>query len=100
MTDLLLTIFYQLSYYVIAYGKYLLFILVFLILLWVGGRIWLSLQVTRNDHCPKCNGVKFMRVHRYWYERIIGFGMHARRYHCENPDCGWEGLRRHKKRGD
>jgi hypothetical protein len=99
MTSLVLSLFYYLYFLILVYGKYLVIVLVIFLLLLVAGRIWLMLQVVKGENCPQCHGVKFMRIHRRWYERILGYGMKARRYRCENPDCEWEGLRRHTKRG-
>ena len=100
MTGLILSLFFYLYILVVLYGKYLVYVLAVLLILWVVGRIWLTVQVYRGENCPQCHGVKFVRIHRRWYERILGYGLKARRYRCENPDCEWEGMRRHLKRGD
>ena len=100
MTGMVFSLFYYLFFLVLVYGKDLVFVLIALLLLWVIGRIWLMFQVVKGENCPHCHGVKFMRIHRRWYERILGYRLKARRYRCENPDCEWEGLRRHARRGD
>ena len=44
-------------------------------------------------NCPKCGG-ELHRVHRSTWDRIVSVILlpHARRYRCENSDCGWNSL--------
>lgn len=42
--------------------------------------------------CPRC-GKELHRVHRAPGDRLIGFFLPMRRYLCNNPTCGWTGLR-------
>lgn len=69
-----------------------------LFMLWEMVRFWLRRSISRDNTCPKCHGEKFYRVHRRYYERVFGVGMNLRRYHCADPDCNWEGLRKYHKR--
>jgi|WetSurMetagenome_2_1015567.scaffolds.fasta_scaffold238237_1 hypothetical protein len=66
--------------------------------LWELARYSLIRKVAKDHTCPKCHGENFYRVHRHYYERVFGVGMHIRRYHCSDPKCDWEGLRKHSKK--
>jgi hypothetical protein len=78
--------------YIIIIGAVLLF------LIWELARFWLRRRIAKDRTCPKCHAENFYRVHRRFYERVLGVGMHIRRYHCSEPNCSWEGLRKHSKR--
>ncbi|MBN1135296.1 MAG: hypothetical protein JXM73_01850 [Anaerolineae bacterium] len=45
-----------------------------------------------NLKCPRCGG-EVHRVHRRWRDRLLNLYVPVRRYQCEDPDCGWRGLR-------
>lgn len=51
--------------------------------------------------CPACGG-ELTRVPRHTVDRIAGVFLPVRRYACNNPRCGWQGLRisRGKRRKD
>jgi len=51
------------------------------------------------DKCPRC-GKTLQRIHRTLLDRLLSWTLlpRARRYTCGNSECGWEGLRRHKRR--
>jgi hypothetical protein len=69
-----------------------------LFVIWELARFWLQRKIANDRTCPKCHGEKFYRIHRRFYERILGVGMHVRRYRCSDPQCNWEGLRKHHKK--
>ena len=62
------------------------------IIAWFIGRAWFKRQVVAGEICPMCGGTTFYRTHRTIIDRIIGVGLPARRYHCGNPLCSWQGL--------
>jgi len=51
-------------------------------------------QRWRSPACPRC-GSELYRVHRSWFDRLLGKTLlpHSRRYLCQDPDCGWSGLK-------
>lgn len=51
--------------------------------------------------CPAC-GAELTRVPRHFVDRIAAIFLPVRRYACNNPTCGWQGLRitRGKRRKD
>jgi hypothetical protein len=51
--------------------------------------------------CPRC-GAELTRVPRNFFDRIAAIFLPVRRYACNNPTCGWQGLRitRGKRRKD
>lgn len=51
--------------------------------------------------CPACGG-ELTRVPRHALDRIAAVFLPVRRYACNNPTCGWQGLRisRGKRRKD
>lgn len=51
--------------------------------------------------CPLCGG-ELTRVPRHFWDRVAGVFLPVRRYACNNPTCGWQGLRitRGKRRKD
>ena len=69
-------------------------ILVLLEITFLVGRILLTRSATRDSHCPRCGNDAFLPMHLSILERILGFRMHLGRFRCQNPDCGWAGLRR------
>lgn len=70
----------------------------FLFIIWELARYWLRRRIAKDRTCPKCHGENFYRVHRRFYERVLGVGIHVRRFHCSGPGCNWEGLRKHTKK--
>ncbi|MBN1145939.1 MAG: hypothetical protein JXA78_01685 [Anaerolineales bacterium] len=50
-------------------------------------------------NCPRCGGA-LRRTHRTLLDRLLSWMLlpRARRYTCASSECGWSGLRRHKRR--
>jgi len=70
--------------------------LLLLIIAWFVGRAWFKRQVQPGEACPKCGKTSFHRIHRTLLDRILGVGLPARRYRCDNTLCRWNGLRIHQ----
>jgi hypothetical protein len=47
--------------------------------------------------CPSCGG-EIRRIHRSGWDRLVGnlTGVPLRRYRCNDPSCGWQGLLRRR----
>jgi len=67
-----------------------------LIIAWFLARAWFKRQVVTGDECPKCGKTGFHRIHRTFFDRILGVGLPARRYRCDNPLCRFSYLRIHQ----
>ena len=48
-------------------------------------------EANRVHSCPQCGG-EVSRVHRSVRDRIVGLLEDVRRFRCDKPDCGWEGI--------
>ncbi len=70
-----------------------LILVLLLIIAWFVGRAWFKRQVITSDQCPKCGKTSFHQIHRTLFDRILGVGLLARRYRCDNLLCRWSGLR-------
>lgn len=71
-------------------------------LAFVGWRVrvrFLNSRYWRATVCPVCGGA-IHRVHRSLWDKVVSkvFLPHARRYQCENEQCGWSGLRKARHR--
>jgi hypothetical protein len=42
--------------------------------------------------CPRC-GSTLHRIHRRFLDRVLSLAVPVRRYHCDNRECHWRGLR-------
>jgi hypothetical protein len=76
--------------------------------IWRGRYHFYRSEYWKAVNCPKC-GSKLHRIHRNSWDRFLSrtLLLGARRYQCENPECGWSGLRerrdedrRHKRHTD
>ncbi len=67
---------------------------------WRGRVRFLSSSYWRATVCPRC-GSPIHRVHRSLLDRVVSkvFLPHARRYRCEQAECGWTGLRHSRRYG-
>lgn len=54
-------------------------------------RLRMKVQARRVHACPQC-GAEVRIVHRHFGDRVASLFLNAHRYHCGNPDCGWEGI--------
>jgi hypothetical protein len=70
--------------------------------IWHGRYRFVQSDYWQAVECPRC-GSELHRIHRNTWDRVLSRTLlpGSRRYRCNNPDCGWSGLRgrRESERG-